>query len=220
LSISAELSAINRRLIELSGSNLDVKSPEYNSIAQGIHREIVELASRNPRDFRQFLEVIPTGRVPENTLFELYEALFTERDKFQGLLLSELDRLLRLADQAGDPRGVLSGVKAFFFCVTDKGSEFERKVADRLIESLHSHSPAVRANCMDLLAEFIAKYSHIFEWIQRALVDDSDWRVREVAYEILDDEGRLPPGYKRPFSQWLRLWLTGGNATRRIRYNC
>lgn len=148
-----------------------------------------EFASEQPDQFKQFLSEFPLN--DHSALFEVYEALGNNGEIFDQLIISEVERLLN-ASSNSTTRNYPSLALGGFYTVTD--SKTKRKIQNTILEYYDSEFINTRRSVISLIVGsnlFIDdnnKASSLLLNKVRELTADSDWRVRVLASEFLDQK--------------------------------
>jgi len=202
VAVEAKLKLLDERLEKYSDSN--PYGVEDDPEQKAIYSDIRNLAEQAPQVVASHIRNMPMGLAePGNYRDDYVEALLKDPDKFSNLLLSELDFLIHQAGKLLHPQCVLSYVSVFGVGYTGKETDFERRVRNRVLEALDSDSPYVRGHCINLLLDFAYENEYCIRRMQKILTEDTDWRVRDVTFDILREMNKLPADYRRPFSQRL-----------------
>lgn len=163
--------------------------PAKSDLADLIRQE----ALRSPVAFASFLRNVPLNDAC--ALFEVYEVLLQDSKRFSEVLMSELTRLLKIAEADPHNASIFEQLTAFALAQDD---ELKRSMAVVLAESLRSSEPQIRRFAADLAGDCMTRHeSGLASQLRSVLAHDADWRVRLLAYSSLRDLQAQDPSSAR-----------------------
>ena len=208
MDVEAELARIDKALHDYE--HLVYPAGEWQKLEKQIYQEIRELGKRDPAALRAHIGTVPiTDPSPEIPLYPYLDALASEGEQWHSLYVEQMDRILEAAEAAEDPFWIFSIFGAYVKLPLTKNSKLVRKIRVRFINALHSPRATIRATTINLLSDFLFDDVETIWAMQKILQEDTDWRVQAQCYDVLQEEGHLPDGYKRPFGLRLRMLHRG-----------
>ena len=180
-----------------------IQAPEADAHALAAVRRA---ATGDPR-FASWLHDLPYVR--NGIRAPVIEALAVDPEAHGQLLRDELERALRVAETARDPRDILL---PFWELAEVPEGPGRRPLLECIAGALRSSNPWIRRWAVELLDDL---YDPADPWLRDELEDrldhDPDWRVRHRAYLALRDRGHLPPNHRRSLlDRWRGRWLRSG----------
>lgn len=148
-------------------------------------------ALRSPVAFATFLRGVALNDAC--ALFEVYEILLQDSQRFSAILTSELARLLHAAKVEPHNAAIYAQLDAFALA---QDGEMKESMAAVLAESLRSDTPQIRRFAADLAGDCIGSGdSALVSQLRTLQAQDPDWRVRLLAHSSLKDlEAQRPSG--------------------------
>ena len=156
-------------------------------------------------------------------LFEVYEGVARCDPLPVTFFLSELDRLLAMAEREPRNAHLYSELTAFAFLDGKPPAMLQEQIRARLVAALESRVPQVRRCAASLLGDFLPERidaSHVA--LRERLVADADWRVRFLAHQSLTHFQKDFPGSaaepvpELSFVDRIRINLLGEHRAREI----
>lgn len=141
-------------------------------------------AAEEPKAFASFLRTIEFDE--DCALWEVYVALADEAEDHVDVLLSELERLLSVAEQNPGNRWIFDQLMVYEF--SDGPDALRRGISAAVLRALGSPVPQIRRCAACLAVGFLSASIPALEGKLREVHSrDTDWRVRALAYQSLSD---------------------------------
>jgi len=166
--------------------------------------KILELGRKERDQFVLAVRRIPADEI--ESLHDIYEALSFDAEAWADFYISEVDRLLDLARAEAEPARILAPLNEYYLLTFDEDLvELQGALLQKFYENCDDENTAIRRKCVVLLGDFAGRKDFKpLNKLERLARSDSDWRVRYLAWEALDDiYPKQAQRVKLPF--WIRL---------------
>jgi hypothetical protein len=140
-------------------------------------------AREDPVAFEQRLsQITPSDERTSGLLYQVYEALCSEAQAFEGLLSRELDRMLRAMGE-GAPFGHAWEAALAFQTISGGAPP---KITERLLRAIDEPFATIRAAAVEIL-DCVAVDGHgpTTQKLVWHLFHDEDWTVRARCFEVI-----------------------------------
>lgn len=190
----------------------------YSDLSQrerkSLQKSLIDFSTQHSEEFIEIVSGIEPKE--ESVLFEIYESLSTQPDKWIDLILSEFDRIEELTKQAKSKLkdSVSSPLIAISFFARQEFAKNDKLIA-RIKKGVASESKQIAKISLDLLADVYlidkSKYSSCRQVIERQ-TQSKTIEVSQLAKEILNDlDNPVQPKKKlRLYSAYSFIFLVGG----------
>lgn len=160
--------------------------------------DVLSYANLNRQSFLKELKEIQFDPML-SPLPVVLEALSKDTETWGDFYVDVLDEILEKAEQIAKPTDVLTYISEFYYIESDT-RPFVQKIVDKLKKALDSEKIEIQLNAICTLPSYLTNSSIkdkelLLERLREKL-DDSNWKVRYVAFRYLGFENLLPPGQK------------------------
>lgn len=181
---------------------------------KSVQNDLIAFSERQPNNFIEFIRKIEPSE--ESVLFEIYESLSSQADKWIDFLISEFDRIEKQTIQAKSKSkdSVSSPLIAFSFFARQEFTNNDKLIA-RIKKGVASESKQIAKISLDLLADVYlidkSKYSSCRQVIERQ-TQSKTIEISQFAKEILNDlDNPVQPKKKlRLYSAYSFIFFVGG----------
>ena len=156
---------------------------------KSVQNDLIEFSEKQPDRFIECVRKIESSE--ESVLFEIYETLSSQPDKWIDFIISEFNRIEKQTIQAKSKikDSVSSPLIAFSFFARQEFSGSEKFIS-RIKKGVSSESKQIVKICMDLLADIYlidkTKYFSCRQLIEKQ-TNSKTIEISQLAKEILDD---------------------------------
>lgn len=175
-----------------------------NDTDEAIQDEILVYANANREVF--IAEVYAISPEQFYHLDDIYEALTGDPTSWADFFVEEIDRLFTLARENPDPAAIVQPLDAFWLISQDEDAlQLRKTLLEHFSNNLGDENVMIRRKCVVLTGDLATRNDfRELNKLEELVKEDSDWRVRYLAFQALEDihpkraqRVRLP--------RWIRL---------------
>ena len=175
-----------------------------------VYKRFLKLAKNNKNQLKEFLTNIPLDE--EACLFEIYEALSEDDIEFNDLFLTEIKRLLNIAEKEPKNNNIYNTLESYSYVAGNGHASLNKEIIKILKSSMKSKHDEIRRFATWLIGDFVKDdFDEIIDLLKQKLMFDEDWRVRYLAFISLEELDTLS-NYKLNFLDKIRVWFAGDKA--------